>query len=423
MAKLRLVGGQRLVGEIACSGAKNAVLPMLCAALLTNEPVTITGVPALQDVELLLQLLARMGVQVRRDGSSVTLQASAITHPVAPYELVKRMRASILVLGPLTARVGEAVVSLPGGCAIGARPVDQHLKGLAALGAEVHVVHGDIHAKARRLRGARILFDVVTVTGTENLLMAASIAEGTTVIENAAREPEVEDLARLLQAMGARIRGIGSDTLEIDGVPRLSGATYQVMNDRIEAGTYLCAAAITAGEVTLTHAPVRALDAVVAKLRQAGCSVTAGSNWITLSAPQRLHAVDIRTAPYPGFPTDMQAQFMALDAVAQGSAVIRETIFENRFMHAVELQRLGANIQIDGGTAVVTGVDKLEGAEVMATDLRASAGLVIAGLVAEGETVIDRIDHLDRGYEHLEEKLRTLGAQVERVDTADVGMG
>jgi len=284
-------------------------------------------------------------------------------------------------------------------------------------------VHGDIHAKARWLRGARILFDVVTVTGTENLLMAASIAEGTTVIENAAREPEVEDLARLLQAMGARIRGIGSDTLEIDGVPRLSGATYRVMNDRIEAGTYLCAAAITAGEVTLTHAPVRALDAVVAKLRQAGCSVTAGSDWITLSAPQRLHAVDIRTAPYPGFPTDMQAQFMALDAVAQGSAVIRETIFENRFMHAVELQRLGANIQIDGGTAVVTGVDKLEGAEVMATDLRASAGLVIAGLVAEGETVIDRIDHLDRGYEHLEEKLRTLGAQVERVDTADVEMG
>lgn len=415
VAKLRLVGGWRLAGEIPCSGAKNAVLPMLCAALLTREPVTITGVPALQDVETLLQLLAGMGVRVEREGETVTLQASTLTHPIAPYELVKKMRASILVLGPLVARVGEGVVSLPGGCAIGARPVDQHLKGLAALGAEVHVVHGNIHAKATRLSGTRLLFDVVTVTGTENLLMAAVLAEGTTVLENAAREPEVEDLARLLQAMGARIDGIGTDTLVVRGVPALHGATYRVMSDRIEAGTYLCAAAITGGRVALTHAPVQALDAVVGKLREAGCRVERGADWIALEAPPRLKAVDLRTAPYPGFPTDMQAQFMALDAVAQGSAVIRETIFENRFMHAVELQRLGANIQIDGATAVVTGVSHLEGAEVMATDLRASAGLVIAGLVAEGETVIDGIHHLDRGYERLEEKLRALGAEVVRV--------
>ncbi|HNU20345.1 MAG TPA: UDP-N-acetylglucosamine 1-carboxyvinyltransferase [Hydrogenophilus thermoluteolus] len=423
MAKLRIVGGKRLQGEIACSGAKNAVLPMLCAALLTAEPVTITGVPALNDVETLLNLLARIGVVVSRDGDTVTLCAATIAAPVAPYELVKTMRASILVLGPLLARVGEAEVSLPGGCAIGARPVDQHLKGLAAMGAKVHVVHGNIHARAARLTGARIVPDVVTVTGTENLLMAAVLADGVTVIENAAREPEVADLANLLVAMGARISGIGSDTLVVEGVERLHGATYRVMSDRIEAGTYLCAAAITGGEIVLRDAPVAALDAVVAKLREAGCAIRCGENWIALTAPARLKAVDIRTAPYPGFPTDMQAQFMALDTVAQGSGVIRETIFENRFMHAVELQRLGANIHIDGATAVVTGVDRLEGAEVMATDLRASAGLVVAGLVAEGETVIDRIYHLDRGYERLETKLRALGAKVARLteDGREIG--
>ncbi|WP_217125512.1 UDP-N-acetylglucosamine 1-carboxyvinyltransferase [Hydrogenophilus thiooxidans] len=423
MAKLRIVGGKRLEGEIACSGAKNAVLPMLCAALLTAEPVTITGVPALNDVETLLKLLARIGVTVSRDGDAVTLCAATIAAPVAPYELVKTMRASILVLGPLLARVGEAEVSLPGGCAIGARPVDQHLKGLAAMGAEVHVVHGNIHARAARLTGARIVPDVVTVTGTENLLMAAVLADGVTVIENAAREPEVADLANLLVAMGAKISGIGSDTLVVEGVERLHGATYRVMSDRIEAGTYLCAAAITGGEIVLRNAPVTALDAVVAKLREAGCAIRCGDDWIALTAPTRLKAVDIRTAPYPGFPTDMQAQFMALDTVAQGSAVIRETIFENRFMHAVELQRLGANIHIDGATAVVTGVDRLEGAEVMATDLRASAGLVVAGLVAEGETVIDRIYHLDRGYERLETKLQALGAEVARLteDGREIG--
>ena len=423
MAKLRIVGGKRLQGEIACSGAKNAVLPMLCAALLTAEPVTITGVPALNDVETLLKLLARIGVVVSRDGDTVTLCAATIAAPVAPYELVKTMRASILVLGPLLARVGEAEVSLPGGCAIGARPVDQHLKGLAAMGAKVHVVHGNIHARAARLTGARIVPDVVTVTGTENLLMAAVLADGVTVIENAAREPEVADLANLLVAMGARISGIGSDTLVVEGVERLHGATYRVMSDRIEAGTYLCAAAITGGEIVLRDAPVAALDAVVAKLREAGCAIRCGENWIALTAPARLKEVDIRTAPYPGFPTDMQAQFMALDTVAQGSGVIRETIFENRFMHAVELQRLGANIHIDGATAVVTGVDRLEGAEVMATDLRASAGLVVAGLVAEGETVIDRIYHLDRGYERLETKLRALGAKVARLteDGREIG--
>lgn len=418
VAKLAIVGGRRLAGEVLCSGAKNAVLPMLCAALLTRDAVTITGVPQLQDVATLLTLLARMGVRITQEGDAVTLCAETIADPRAPYELVKTMRASILVLGPLVARVGEAVVSLPGGCAIGARPVDQHLKGLAAMGAEVAVAHGNIHARAVRLKGARIVPDVVTVTGTENLLMAAVLADGVTVIENAAREPEVTDLAQLLVAMGARISGIGTDTLVVEGVSALHGATYPVMSDRIEAGTYLCAAAITGGEVVLRRAPVHALDAVLGKLREAGCTIRCGADWLALTAPPRLNAVDIRTAPYPGFPTDMQAQFMALDTVARGSGVIRETIFENRFMHAVELQRLGANIHIDGATAVVTGVERLEGAEVMATDLRASAGLVIAGLAAEGETVIDRIYHLDRGYERLEAKLRLIGAEIRRISPA-----
>ncbi|CUB04999.1 MAG: UDP-N-acetylglucosamine 1-carboxyvinyltransferase [Tepidiphilus sp.] len=415
MDKLAIVGGARLAGEIPVSGAKNAALPILCAALLTDEPLEIENVPRLRDVDTLLALLARMGVAIEREGATLRLQAQRIASPEAPYELVKTMRASILVLGPLVARCREAVVSLPGGCAIGARPVDQHIKGLQALGAEVRVEHGYIHATTPGLRGARLVPDLVTVTGTENLLMAACLAEGTTVIENAAREPEVSDLARCLVAMGADIEGIGTDTLRVRGVRRLHGARYRVMPDRIETGTYLCAAAITGGQVRLTRADPDALEAVLAKLAEAGCRIETGPDWVALEAPPRLRAVDVRTAPYPGFPTDMQAQFMALDTVAEGSGVIRETIFENRFMHAVELQRLGADIRIDGNTAVVKGVARLDGATVMATDLRASAGLVVAALKAEGETVIERIYHLDRGYEQLEEKLGALGAQVRRI--------
>lgn len=415
MDKLAIVGGARLAGEIPVSGAKNAALPILCAALLTDEPLEIENVPRLRDVDTLLALLARMGVAIEREGATLRLQAQRIASPEAPYELVKTMRASILVLGPLVARCREAVVSLPGGCAIGARPVDQHIKGLQALGAEVRVEHGYIHATTPGLRGARLVPDLVTVTGTENLLMAACLAEGTTVIENAAREPEVSDLARCLVAMGADIEGIGTDTLRVRGVRRLHGARYRVMPDRIETGTYLCAAAITGGQVRLTRADPDALEAVLAKLAEAGCRIETGPDWVALEAPPRLRAVDVRTAPYPGFPTDMQAQFMALDTVAEGSGVIRETIFENRFMHAVELQRLGADIRIDGNTAVVKGVARLDGATVMATDLRASAGLVVAALKAEGETIIERIYHLDRGYEQLEEKLGALGAQVRRI--------
>jgi UDP-N-acetylglucosamine 1-carboxyvinyltransferase len=413
--KLAIVGGVRLAGEIPVSGAKNAALPILCAALLTEEPLEVENVPHLRDVDTLLALLARMGVAIEREGPTVRLQAKRIVSPEAPYELVKTMRASILVLGPLVARCHEAVVSLPGGCAIGARPVDQHIKGLQALGATVRVEHGYIHATTSGLRGARLVPDLVTVTGTENLLMAACLAEGTTVIENAAREPEVSDLARCLVAMGADIDGIGTDTLRVRGVPRLHGARYRVMPDRIETGTYLCAAAITGGQIRLGQADPGSLEAVLAKLAEAGCRIETGPDWVALQAPARLRAVDVRTAPYPGFPTDMQAQFMALDTVAEGSGVIRETIFENRFMHAVELQRLGADIRIDGNTAVVKGVARLDGATVMATDLRASAGLVVAALRAEGETIIERIYHLDRGYEQLEEKLGALGAQVRRI--------
>jgi UDP-N-acetylglucosamine 1-carboxyvinyltransferase len=413
--KLAIVGGVRLAGEIPVSGAKNAALPILCAALLTEEPLEVENVPHLRDVDTLLALLARMGVAIEREGPTVRLQAKRIVSPEAPYELVKTMRASILVLGPLVARCHEAVVSLPGGCAIGARPVDQHIKGLQALGATVRVEHGYIHATTSGLRGARLVPDLVTVTGTENLLMAACLAEGTTVIENAAREPEVSDLARCLVAMGADIDGIGTDTLRVRGVPRLHGARYRVMPDRIETGTYLCAAAITGGQIRLGQADPGSLEAVLAKLAEAGCRIETGPDWVVLQAPARLRAVDVRTAPYPGFPTDMQAQFMALDTVAEGSGVIRETIFENRFMHAVELQRLGADIRIDGNTAVVTGVARLDGAAVMATDLRASAGLVVAALKAEGETIIERIYHLDRGYERIEEKLGALGAQVRRI--------
>ena len=415
MDKLLIEGGTRLAGETAISGAKNAALPILCASLLTSETLTLTNVPALRDIGTLVSLLEQMGVAVRWEGDVVTLEASRLDNPVAPYEMVKTMRASILVLGPLVARCGEARVSLPGGCAIGARPVDQHIKGLQAMGAEVAVEHGYVHAKVKRLKGARLFTDMVTVTGTENLMMAACLAEGETIIENAAREPEVVDLANCLVAMGARISGAGTDVIRIQGVDRLHGATHRVMPDRIETGTYLCAAAATGGEIRLTRTSTAYLDAVVDKLMDAGCEVISERDAIHLKAPAALTAVSIRTAPYPAFPTDMQAQFMAINCVARGSAVIRETIFENRFMHAVELQRLGADIKIDGNTAFVTGVARLQGATVMATDLRASAGLVIAGLVAEGETLVDRIYHLDRGYEHLETKLAALGARVRRV--------
>jgi UDP-N-acetylglucosamine 1-carboxyvinyltransferase len=393
-------------------------LPILCAALLTPEPLTLTNVPDLNDIQTMLKLLEQMGVKVVQDGGTVTLDASGLNNPTAPYEMVKTMRAAVLVLGPLVARCGEAHVSLPGGCAIGARPVDQHIKGLQSMGAEVKVEHGYVNAKVSRLKGARLFTDMVTVTGTENLMMAACLAEGETVIENAAREPEVVDLAQCLVSMGARISGAGTDVIRIQGVERLHGATHRIMPDRIETGTYLCAAAVTGGEIRLTATSMGYLDAVIDKLMDAGCEISGEKSpqfeAITLRAPRKLNSVSIRTAPYPAFPTDMQAQFMAINTVAEGTAVIRETIFENRFMHAVELQRLGADIQIDGNTAIVRGVAKLEGAAVMATDLRASAGLVLAGLVAEGETVIERIYHLDRGYEHLEQKLSQLGAKVSR---------
>ena len=416
MDKLLIEGGLRLSGEVAISGAKNAALPILCASLLTAEPLRLANVPHLNDVSTMLRLLGQMGVDVTMDGNeALILDSHALHNPVAPYDLVKTMRASILVLGPLVARFGEARVSLPGGCAIGARPVDQHIKGLQAMGAEVTVEQGYVHAKATRLKGARIITDMVTVTGTENLMMAAVLAEGETFIENAAREPEVVDLANCLIAMGAKIYGAGTDCIRIQGVERLHGATHSVMPDRIETGTYLCAAAATGGDVRLTQTSTAYLDSVVAKLQEAGCAVISEANAIHLKAPARLKAVNVRTEPYPAFPTDMQAQFMAINAVAEGAAVIRETIFENRFMHAVELIRLGAQIKIDGNTALVTGVPRLEGATVMATDLRASASLVIAGLVAQGETLIERIYHLDRGYERIEEKLDKLGARVRRV--------
>jgi len=415
MDRLLIEGGVALRGEATISGAKNAALPLLTAALLTSEPVTFSNVPALNDVDTMLKLLAQMGVRVEHEGDRVTLDAAQLDNAVAPYELVKTMRASILVLGPLVARTGEAKVSLPGGCAIGARPVDQHIKGLQAMGAETAVEHGYVHAKCRRLRGAHLFTDMVTVTGTENLMMAACLADGETVIENAAREPEVVDLANCLLAMGARISGAGSDVIHVVGVDRLHGASYRIMPDRIETGTYLCAAAATGGDIRLNGTSPAYLEAVIDKLTDCGCRISVEPDAIRLTAPRRLASVSIRTAPYPAFPTDMQAQFMALSSVADGTAVIRETIFENRFMHAVELIRLGADIKIDGNTAVVRGVDKLDGATVMATDLRASASLVIAGLAAQGETRVDRIYHLDRGYQALDQKLSALGARVRRV--------
>ena len=416
MDKLLISGGAALSGEVAISGAKNAALPILCASLLTAEPLHLTNVPQLNDISTMLRLLGGMGVGVTMDGvDGMVLDGGGLNNPVASYEMVKTMRAAILVLGPLVARCGEARVSLPGGCAIGARPVDQHIKGLQAMGAEITVEQGYVHARATRLKGARICTDMVTVTGTENLMMAACLAEGETVIENAAREPEVVDLANCLVSMGARISGAGTDVIRIQGVEKLHGATHSIMPDRIETGTYLCAAAATGGDIRLLKTSAAYLDTVVDKLMDAGCEITVERDAIRLVAPPRLKAVSLRTAPYPAFPTDMQAQFMAINCVADGVATIRETIFENRFMHVSELMRLGANIQIEGNNAIVRGVERLEGATVMATDLRASASLVIAGLVARGETLIDRIYHLDRGYERIEEKLAKLGAQVRRV--------
>jgi UDP-N-acetylglucosamine 1-carboxyvinyltransferase len=415
MDKLVIQGGVPLAGEVRISGAKNAALPVLCAAILTGDTLHIQNVPHLRDVATTLSLLAQMGVEVSLDEKGVvSLTAASLGNRVAPYELVKTMRASILVLGPLLARFGEARVSLPGGCAIGLRPVDQHIKGLQALGAHVDIEQGYIHATAQGLQGARIVMDLVTVTGTENLLMAATLAEGRTVIENAAREPEVVDLANCLVAMGARISGQGTDKLIVEGVSRLHGATYRVMPDRIETGTFLVAAAATGGEIRLKDTRPDILDSVLSKLVETGATVDSGPDWLQLRTNGDVKAVNIRTAPYPAFPTDMQAQFMALNAVARGTSVITETVFENRFMHVQELRRLGAHIEVEANTAVVRGVRSLDGATVMATDLRASACLVLAGLVASGQTVVDRVYHLDRGYECIEEKLSQLGARIRR---------
>lgn len=401
------------------SGAKNAALPILCAGLLAETPLTLTGVPELRDVASTLKLLDTMGVKVSKAGDEVALDASDVASFEATYDMVKTMRASILVLGPLLARFGTARVSLPGGCAIGSRPVDLHIKGLQAMGAAMHITHGYIQASTlhlpnRRLQGAKYFMDQVTVTGTENLMMAAALAQGTTVLENAAKEPEVVDLAECLNKMGANIKGAGTDTITIEGVERLTGAQHHIVCDRIEAGTYMVAAAMTGGEVTLKNARADLLEAVIEKLREAGAIISHDSNSITVKSDGKLKAVNVRTAPHPAFPTDMQAQFMAMNTIAEGVCTVIETIFENRFMHVQELQRMGANIDVQGNTALVKGVSALEGTSVMATDLRASAGLVLAGLVAEGETVIDRIYHLDRGYERLEEKLNQLGAKVRR---------
>ena len=420
MDKLVIQGGARLHGEVTISGAKNAALPILCAALLAETPLKLSSVPKLKDVGTTINLLQHMGVVVTRDADRVDLDASHIKILEAPYEMVKTMRASILVLGPLLARFGKARVSLPGGCAIGSRPVDLHIKGLQAMGANIHIEHGYIEASAehlpnKRLQGARYYMDLVTVTGTENLMMAAALAQGTTVLENAAKEPEVVDMANCLIKMGAKIKGAGTDTITIEGVEKLNGAEHQVVCDRIEAGTYMVAAAMTGGEVKLINVSAHLLDAVIDKLREAGATVTTDDNTITVKSDGQLKAVNIRTAPHPAFPTDMQAQFMALNTIASGVSKVTETIFENRFMHVQEMQRLGADIDIDGNTALVKGVSELEGATVMATDLRASASLVLAGLVAKGQTIIERIYHLDRGYEDLEEKFNALGANVKRI--------
>ncbi len=416
MEKLAIAGGRRLEGEVRISGAKNAALPILAAALLTDEQVTIGNIPHLRDITTTIELLSRMGVNVTlHDGLRVEVEPGSIREYHAPYDLVKTMRASILVLGPLVGRFGQADVSLPGGCAIGARPVDLHVAGLRSLGARVEIEEGYIRARASRLRGAHLVLDKVTVTGTENLMMAAVLAEGETVLENAAREPEVVDLANFLNRMGARVRGAGSNRIVIEGVRRLHGAEYEVLPDRIETGTFLVAGAITRGRVRVRRACPGHVEALLAKLRDAGATVATGPDWIEMEMKERPKAVDISTAPYPGFPTDMQAQFAALNCVATGVATISENVFENRFMHMLELQRMGANIRLQGHAAVIEGVPRLKAAPVMATDLRASAGLVLAGLVADGETVVDRIYHIDRGYECIEEKLNQLGAGIRRL--------
>jgi UDP-N-acetylglucosamine 1-carboxyvinyltransferase len=425
MDKLLIKGGNRLTGNINISGAKNAALPELCAALLTADIVTLENVPRLQDVATMLKLIRNMGVEAERGQeytSTVTLNAGPLSSPEAPYELVKTMRASVLALGPLLARFGKATVSLPGGCAIGSRPVDQHIKGLQAMGAEIAVEHGYMIAKVPgvdgrrgRLKGCHITTDMVTVTGTENFLMAAALADGETILENAAQEPEIGDLAEMLIKMGAKIEGHGTRRIRIQGVESLHGCTHRVVADRIETGTFLCAVAATGGEVTLKYGRADHLDVVIEKLREAGAEITAGDGFIHIRAQGRMKAQSFRTTEYPGFPTDMQAQFMALNSIAQGASTVTETIFENRYMHVNEMVRLGAKIQIEGKVAVMEGVEKLSGAAVMATDLRASASLVIAGLVADGETVIDRIYHLDRGYDQMEAKLRGIGADIQRI--------
>jgi len=417
MDKLIITGGTQLNGAIRMSGAKNAALPILVSTLLADEPVTVCNVPHLHDITTTMELLGRMGVILSvGDNMEVEADASGISNYHAPYELVKTMRASILVLGPLLARFGEADVSLPGGCAIGTRPVDLHIHALEAMGAEIVVEGGYIRARADRLTGARIFMDIVTVTGTENIMMAATLADGTTVIENAAREPEVVDLANCLNNMGAKVSGAGSDTITIEGVERLGGTRYAVLPDRIETGTYLVGAAITGGKVRVRDTRPDILDAVLAKLQEAGAKITTGDDWIELDMEgKRPRAVDIRTAPYPAFPTDMQAQFTVLNSVAEGTGTITETVFENRFMHVPELQRMGADLRLEGNTVVCVGIETLTSAPVMATDLRASASLVLAGLVAEGDTVVDRIYHIDRGYDCIEEKLALLGARIRRV--------
>jgi len=417
MDKLLISGGPPLAGEVRIAGAKNAALPILAATLLSEEPVVVSNVPHLQDITTTMELLGRMGADLTIDEKlCVEVDTGKLDHLDAPYELVKTMRASILVLGPLLARFGEASVSLPGGCAIGSRPVNLHIEGLRAMGADIRVENGYVRAKASRLKGARLVMDVVTVTGTENLMMAATLAEGETIIENAAREPEISDLARCLNAMGARVSGAGTDTLVIQGVDRLHGAEHSVLPDRIETGTFLVAAAMTRGQVRVRDTEPRLLDAVLLKLREAGADIETGEDWINLDMHgRRPRAVDIHTAPYPAFPTDMQAQFTALNALAEGVGTITETIFENRFMHVQEMQRMGARIRLEGNTAICTGIERLTGAPVMATDLRASASLVLAGLVADGDTLVDRIYHIDRGYQDIEEKLAALGATIRRV--------
>jgi len=419
MAKILISGGEPLNGEVLISGAKNAVLPILAATLLADGPMEISNVPHLHDVTTTMELLGRMGVQLTVDEKMrITVDPTTITSHVAPYDLVKTMRASILVLGPLIARFGAAEVSLPGGCAIGSRPVDQHIRGLIALGADITVENGYIKARARRLKGARIVMDMVTVTGTENILMAAVLAEGTSVIENAAQEPEVLDLANCLNAMGARVSGAGTATIVVEGVERLHGCSYEVLPDRIETGTFLVAGAMTQGRVLAKRARPDTLDAVLVKLEESGAHINTGSDWIEVDMRgRRPKAVNLITAPYPAFPTDMQAQFIALNSVAEGTGIVTETVFENRFMHIQELQRLGADIRVEGNTAISQGVSNMSGAPVMATDLRASASLVLAGLVASGETTVDRIYHIDRGYENIEEKLGGLGAKIRRLPT------